>query len=64
VGEDGIAYLELEPTTRSGEAVVKLWLAGEEQSLPVWLTSDRRDWILVGLAEGTVGYNTVGGSLL
>ncbi|HSG27339.1 MAG TPA: hypothetical protein VLA34_02575, partial [Candidatus Krumholzibacterium sp.] len=63
VGEDGIAYLELEPTSRSGEAVVKLWLAGEEQSLPVWLRSDRRDWILVGLAEGTVGYNTVSGNM-
>jgi outer membrane protein OmpA-like peptidoglycan-associated protein len=63
VGEDGMAYLELEPTSLSGEAVVKLWLKGEEQSLPVWLRSDRQEWILVGLAEGTVGYNTVSGNM-
>ncbi|MDF1524726.1 MAG: OmpA family protein [bacterium] len=63
VGEDGMAYLELEPTSLSGEAVVNLWLEGEKESLPVWLNSDRQEWILVGLAEGTVGYNTLSGNM-
>ncbi|UCF88966.1 MAG: OmpA family protein [bacterium] len=63
VGEDGIAYLELEPTTRSGEARLVLWVDGEELSLPVWLRSDRQEWILVGLAEGTAGYNAVSGNM-
>ena len=63
VGKDGIAYLELESTSLSGEAVVNLWLGGEKESLAVWLKSDRREWILVGLAEGTVGYNTVSGNM-
>ena len=63
VGEDGMAYLELEPTSRSGEAVINLWLVGEKKSLPVWLNSDRQEWILVGLAEGTVGYDTISGNM-
>ncbi len=63
VGKDGIAYLELEPTSLSGEAELMLWVDGEEQSLPVWLRSDRPEWILIGLAEGTVGYNTVSGNM-
>ena len=63
VGEDGIALIELEPTTQSGEAVIRIPLAKENQELRAWLTPEDRDWILVGLAEGTVGYNTVKGNM-
>jgi uncharacterized repeat protein (TIGR01451 family) len=60
VGADGIALIELEPTTRSGEVTIKLRLANNrEQELRTWLTPADRDWILVGFAEGTAAYNTL-----
>lgn len=60
VGDDGIAYIELEPTTQSGAATVRLRLDNErEQEFSVWLKPQPRDWILVGFGEGTVGYNTL-----
>jgi uncharacterized repeat protein (TIGR01451 family) len=58
VGADGIVQIELQPTTRSGEAVVRLNLLDGIQEVKAWLTPDKRDWVLVGLAEGTLGYNT------
>lgn len=63
VKEDGIAYLELEPTTHSGEAVLRVRLDGEDREVPVWLNAMRDEWILVGLAEGTVGYNVASGNM-
>ncbi|MEE9143090.1 MAG: OmpA family protein, partial [Gammaproteobacteria bacterium] len=64
IGPDGVALIELEPTTQSGEAVVHLLLPREntrplEDEFRVWLKPAARDWILVGLAEGTFGYNTI-----
>jgi uncharacterized repeat protein (TIGR01451 family) len=63
VGEDGMAAFELQPTTKTGEAVLRITLADGEHDLRVWLAPEDRDWILVGLAEGTVGYNTVKGNM-
>lgn len=34
----------------------------QEQEINVWLQGAAGDWILVGLAEGTTGYNTVSGN--
>jgi uncharacterized repeat protein (TIGR01451 family) len=60
VGPDGIAFLKLEPTTITGEATIRLKYAGNrEQELRVWIKPAPRDWILVGFAEGTLGYNTL-----
>jgi uncharacterized repeat protein (TIGR01451 family) len=60
VGTAGIAYLELEPTTQVGEVVVNLEFENErEQQLRAWLKPAARDWILVGFAEGSAGYNTL-----
>ncbi|MEM8547846.1 MAG: hypothetical protein AAGF46_06760, partial [Pseudomonadota bacterium] len=60
VGDDGIAYLELEPTTTAGEVTVRLQFENErEQEIRAYLQPAPRDWILVGFAEGTVGYNTL-----
>ncbi len=60
VEPDGIARIELEPTSESGELVLRLKFENQrEQELRSWLTPVARDWILVGLAHGTVGYNTV-----
>jgi len=60
VGDDGVALIELEPTTEAGEAKLTLNFDNRrQQELRVWLSSQPRDWILVGFAEGTVGYNTL-----
>ncbi len=60
VDSDGIAYLELEPTTQTGEVTVVLPFENyREQELRAWLKPAQRDWILVGFAEGTAGYNTL-----
>jgi uncharacterized repeat protein (TIGR01451 family) len=63
VGEDGIVLLKLKPTTRSGEAVLHMALLEGDAHFSVWLEPEARDWILVGLAEGTVGYNTISGNM-
>ncbi|MDH3433900.1 MAG: OmpA family protein, partial [Gammaproteobacteria bacterium] len=60
VGPNGIAYLQLEPTSVSGEATLRLkFTADREQELRAWIEPAPRDWILVGFAEGTLGYNTL-----
>ena len=59
VGRDGIAILKLNPTSISGEATVRLNLTSGDKEINVWLEPALRDWILVGLSEGTFGYNVV-----
>ncbi|MDT8316980.1 MAG: OmpA family protein [bacterium] len=63
VTDEGIAYIKLAPTTKTGEAVLRFNLAGREQEIRPWIESELRDWILVGLAEGTAGYNTLSGNM-
>lgn len=63
VDADGITYLELAPTTQSGEATVNLKFERQrEQEIRAWLKPAKRDWILVGFAEGTAGYQTLSGN--
>ncbi len=60
VGGDGVTYLELEPTTQSGEVTINLKFEHmREQEIRTWLKPAERDWILVGFAEGTAAYNTL-----
>jgi len=60
IGADGIAYLVLEPTTLTGEVTVNLRFENNRrQELRAWLGPAERDWIMVGFAEGTAGYNTL-----
>ncbi len=63
VGENGIARLALHPTTRSGEADLRVETEGGETRLRPWLAPAPRPWIVVGLAEGTAGYATVSGNM-
>lgn len=63
VGPDGTIYLELEPTTVSGEAVVHLNLSDGAHEIRAYLEPKGRDWILVGLGEGTLAYNTISGNM-
>ncbi len=60
VDADGIAYLELAPTTQTGEVTIVLPFENyREQKIRAWLKPAQREWILVGFAEGTAGYNTL-----
>ena len=63
IAQDGIALIKLQPATNTGEAVLRFQLQGREEELRVWLQPALRDWILVGLAEGTAGFNTVSGNM-
>ncbi|MDH4164283.1 MAG: OmpA family protein [Nitrospirota bacterium] len=64
VGDDGVALIELQPTMQSGEAVVRFPFMTGEQEVRAWLKPEERDWILVGLAEGTYGYNVATGNMV
>lgn len=60
IGADGIALIELEPTTRTGELTLNLKFEnGREQKIRAWLKPAARDWILVGFGEGTAGNTTI-----
>ncbi|MCH8116703.1 MAG: OmpA family protein [Proteobacteria bacterium] len=60
VGPGGVAFIELEPTTQTGEVTLNLKFDHRrEQAVRAWLRPAPRDWILVGFAEGTAGYNTL-----
>ena len=63
VGKDGIALIELKPTTKTGEATITLPLENREVKLRPWLLPTKRDWIMVGLVEGTLAHNTVTGNM-
>jgi hypothetical protein len=63
VGGNGLALIELEPTTVAGNAVVRLrYNERQNEEFKVWLSPAARDWILVGIAEGTASYNTITGN--
>lgn len=62
-GDDGLAFIELEPTTASGALKLTLPLRDGEINrsieLETWLDAGNRPWTVVGFAAGTVGYNTL-----
>lgn len=52
VGPSGIGFVQLEPTLRSGRVQVTVRFDdGTTEDYEVWLEPEKRDWILVGLAE-------------
>jgi uncharacterized repeat protein (TIGR01451 family) len=60
VDGEGIAYLELAPTTQTGEVTIVLPFQNyREQEIRAWLRPAQRDWILVGFAEGTAAHATI-----
>lgn len=60
-GDNGIAYIELEPTTASGSLAISFnFVDGEvrrEQRVETWLDPGDRPWTVVGFAAGTIGFN-------
>jgi uncharacterized repeat protein (TIGR01451 family) len=61
INDKGQAVMKLMPTSQSGEAIIRFKLDGKDFEERVWLKPGKRDWILVGLAEGTAGYRIVNG---
>lgn len=52
VGTDGIVYVELEPTLESGRVRLQVPLQdGAIEDIDVWLAPEKRDWIIVGVAD-------------
>lgn len=60
-GDDGIAYIELEPTTASGTLAIDFIFRDDKvtrkQTIEAWLDPGNRPWTVVGFAAGTLGYN-------
>ena len=60
-GDDGIARIVLEPTTVSGALGIVLPFPDgkttRQRRIDLWLEPGNRPWTLVGLAEGTLGYD-------
>jgi len=58
VGKNGIALIELYPTSVVGQAKLTLQLGVDNQrDITAWLSPGDRDWILVAVADGTLGYD-------
>ncbi|WP_345549033.1 OmpA family protein [Microbulbifer aestuariivivens] len=63
-GDEGIARIELAPTTNSGAFTLDFrFRTGTDsvrtQQLQGWMAPAAREWVVVGFAEGTLGYNTL-----
>ncbi len=64
IGSDGIALVELAPTTQSGEAILNFTFGTDHtQELRTWLEVGQRDWVLVGIGEGTLAHKQLSGNV-
>ena len=61
VDADGTAWFA--PVTQAGNYTATLKYNQAEIKVETYVKPDLRDWILVGLAEGTAGYNTISGNM-
>ena len=65
VGADGILKVKLEPTLKTGKVTVIATLDnGRKVPIYMYMEPEKRDWILVGLAEGSVGYDNIQGNAI
>jgi len=60
---DSDGYIQFEPVTQSGLYHARLSYNDLSFEVQTYVTPKYRDWIMVGLAEGTVGYNNVSGNM-
>jgi len=61
LNKDG--YLEFAPVASSGTYTANLSYGSIQIDVSTFVKPKFRDWIMVGLAEGTVGYNNVSGNM-
>ena len=66
-GDNGIAYIELEPTTASGTVSIGFNFQDgkvqRSQRIETWLDPGDRPWTVVGFAAGTIGFNKLNDGL-
>ena len=63
VGRDGILRLRIEPTLQTGKITAIVTLDnGRKVPVYMYLEPEKRDWILVGLAEGSAAWEKVKGN--
>lgn len=62
-GDDGLAFIVLEPTTQAGAVHAVVTLANDDavatSEIRAWLSAAQKDWIVVGFGSGTIGYDTL-----
>ena len=64
IQSDGLALIELEPTTQTGVAVLNFPFNDKlTHEVRAWLEPGQRDWILVGFGQGTLGQKTLSGNM-
>ena len=64
VGRDGILRVPLEPTLKTGKVTLTVTLdTGRDVPIYMYLEPEQRDWILVGLAEGSAALQDVEGNV-
>lgn len=61
VGQGGLVKIKLKPVATGGKVKVTLPLTSGDKIITAHLFAPDRDWIIVGFAEGTVGYNRLNG---
>lgn len=63
VGDEGYAFLPLEPTTQAGAVRAEVLLTEGKQvrtsELRAWLEGAAQGWTMVGFGAGTIGYDTL-----
>ncbi|MGK0272808.1 MAG: putative repeat protein (TIGR01451 family) [Cocleimonas sp.] len=68
IEENGIARIELNPTTQSGQVKLNLQFTGSKSNtknteVTAWLKPALREWIMVGIAEGTLAHKRLSGNM-
>ncbi len=61
VSSDG--WVEMAPVSSSGSKRIVLGYGAVQETIELYIKPEIRDWILVGFAEGTVGYNQLSGAV-
>lgn len=63
IGDEGLAYVALQPTTQAGAVRAVVTLTDDKQSRTIEirtrLNAAARDWTVVGFGAGTIGYDTL-----
>ncbi len=61
VGDDGLAFIALQPTTQAGAVRVAVSLTEDKvvhaNEIRAWLAASAKDWVVVGFGAGSLGYD-------
>ncbi|MES3099943.1 hypothetical protein [Sphingomonas faeni] len=61
VGDDGLAFIALQPTTQAGAVHAIVSLTEDKivhsNEIRAWLAASQKDWVVVGFGAGSLGYD-------